>query len=228
MNSPLQRAAMVLLLAGFALILGCAEGDDGAELETDTTGMLGMDEMEDVAVAQLAATEGHNVTGSATFTSMNGGIRVEATVSGLEPGMHGIHIHENGDCSAPDASSAGGHFAPEGNQHGAPDDQERHAGDLGNLDVGQDSTGRYSRVDSVLTFDGPNSIIGKALVIHSGEDDLTTQPSGNSGERVACGVIEMEGGRMGQMPGGAVPGDTMPGAEGMNTEGIDADTTSDV
>jgi len=228
MNSPLRRAAMVLLLAGFAVMMGCAEGDDGADLETDTTGMLGMEEMEEVAIAQLAATEGHNVTGSATFTSINRGIRVEATVSGLEPGMHGIHIHENGDCSAPDASSAGGHFSPDDSPHGAPDDQERHVGDLGNLEVGQDSTGRYSRADSVLAFDGPKSIIGKALVIHAGEDDLRTQPSGDSGIRVACGVIEMEGGRMGEMPRGAVPGDAMPGAEDMDTEGLESDAMPDV
>lgn len=205
MNSSLMRAALVLLLAGSAVMMGCA-GDDGADIDvdttlTDTTGMLGTGEAEQRAIAQLAPTEGNSVVGSATFTSMNGSVRVEATISGLTPGMHGFHVHENGDCSAPDASSAGGHFAPQGSQHAGPDAEQRHVGDLGNLEAGQDSTAQYSRVDSVISLSGPNSIVGKAVVVHSGEDDLTTQPSGDSGSRVACGVIEMDG-------GGVMGGDT--------------------
>lgn len=195
------------------VMMGCAGGDDRSGIDsdttlTDTTGMMGMGEAQSAAVAQLSPTEGNEVTGTVTFTSMNGGVHVEATVSGLQPGRHGFHIHENGDCSAPDASSAGGHFSPQGNQHGAPDDQERHVGDLGNLDVAQGGTARYSRMDSVITLGGANSIVGKAVVVHADEDDLTTQPSGNAGARVACGVIEMRGG---QMPGARAPGGVMPG-----------------
>lgn len=221
MKSPLQHTTLVLLLAGFVVLTGCAEGEDGVDFETDTTGMTGMEEMDSTAVVQLAPTEGSSVVGTATFMPMNGGVHVEATVAGLEPGLHGFHVHENGDCSAPDASSAGGHFSPEDSPHGGPDDQERHVGDLGNLEAGEDSTAEYSRVDSMLTMSGANSIIGRALVVHAGEDDLTSQPSGDSGDRLACGVIEMEGGQMDEMRGttpGAVPGDDvtpgdMPGGD---------------
>lgn len=210
MNSSLMRAAIVLLLAGSAVMMGCAGGDDDADLDadtlmTDTTGFG--DEMEERAVVELEPTEGHAVVGTATFISENGSVRIEATVSGLAPGMHGIHVHENGDCSAPDASSAGGHFNPDSSSHGGPDAAQRHVGDLGNLEAGQDSTAQYTRVDDVISLSGPNSIVGKALVIHSGEDDLTSQPSGDAGERVACGVIEMENG-MGTMPGGVGTGTT--------------------
>lgn len=212
MNSSLMRAALVLLFAGSAVLMGCA-GDDGADIDvdttlTDTTGMLGTGETEQRAIAQLAPTEGNSVVGSATFTSTNGSVRVEATVSGLAPGKHGFHVHENGDCSAPDASSAGGHFAPQDNPHAGPDDQPRHVGDLGNLEAGEDSTAEYSRDDSVISLSGPNSIVGKALVVHSGEDDLETQPSGDSGDRVACGVIEMETGGGAMERGAGIGEDT--------------------
>ena len=200
--------------------MGCAGGDDDADFGadttmTDTTGALG-NEMER-AVVELQPTQGYSAVGSATFTSENGAVRIEATVSGLAPGMHGIHIHENGDCSAPDASSAGGHFNPDSSSHGGPDAPERHVGDLGNLEAGPDSTAQYSRVDNVISLSGPNSIVGKALVIHSGEDDLTSQPSGNAGDRVACGVIEMEGGA-GTMPRGL----GAPGPAGATADTADA------
>ena len=221
MNSSLMRAALVLLLAGSAVMMGCAGGDDDADLDidttmTDTTGAFGS-EMER-AVVELEPTEGNSVVGTATFTSENGSVRIEATVSGLAPGMHGIHVHENGDCSAPDASSAGGHFNPDSSMHGGPDAQERHVGDLGNLEAGQDSTAQYNRVDNIITLSGPNSIVGKALVIHSDEDDLTSQPTGNAGDRVACGVIEMESGA-GSMPGGMRP---MQGSRGTTADTANA------
>ncbi len=196
MNSSLIRAAIVLLLAGSAVMTGCAGDDDGAinadTTLTDGTDAFGTAGTQARAVAELRPTEGNTAVGSATFTSMNGSVRIEATIAGLAPGRHGIHIHETGDCSAPDASSAGGHFAPQGNQHGAPDDEQRHVGDLGNLEAGEDSTAQFSHTDDLITLSGTNSVVGRALVVHSGEDDLTTQPSGDSGSRVACGVIEME------------------------------------
>lgn len=215
MNSPALRAAFILLLAGPMVFMGCTGGDDQSAFDsdttlTDTTGMMGMDDTQSEAVAQLSPTEGNEASGTVSFTAMNGGVQVEATISGLDPGQHGIHIHENGDCSAPDASSAGDHFAPEGNPHGGPDDQERHVGDLGNLEADQDGSSRFTRMDNVIMLSGTNSIVGKAVVVHANEDDLTTQPSGNSGDRIACGVIEMQSG---QMPGGQMPGAAQPGAQ---------------
>lgn len=206
MNSSLIRAAFVLLLAGSAVIVGCAEGDGGAESGADTTMTDTTDALvmaEERAVVELTPTEGNTAVGTVTFTSENGSVRAEAMISGLAPGPHGIHIHEIGDCSAPDASSAGEHFNPEGDPHGGPDDEERHVGDLGNIEADQDSTAQLDLDDERLAMSGPNSIIGKALVVHAGEDDQTTQPSGDSGSRVACGVIEMESGMPGMGSGAA-------------------------
>jgi superoxide dismutase, Cu-Zn family len=145
------------------------------------------------ATVRLEPTENSQVRGTATFTQIPEGVRISAEVQGLEgPGKFGFHVHEFGDCSAPDASSAGGHFNPAGTPHGGPDDppDQRHAGDLGNIEAGADGMARYERVDQVIQLDGPDSIIGRSLVVHVHEDDLETDPTGESGPRLACGVIE--------------------------------------
>lgn len=149
---------------------------------------------ERVAVAVLSPTKGNNVTGKISFIETDEGIRVVARIEGLKPGKHGFHIHENGDCSAPDASSAGSHFAPLGNPHGSPDDTARHTGDMGNIEAGDNGVAEFEWTDShnLLSFDGNTSIIGKAVIVHEKEDDLKSQPSGNAGNRLACGVIEMQ------------------------------------
>lgn len=138
--------------------------------------------------ADLAPTQGNTAKGEVRFYRVDGGVRVLARVEGLSPGKHGFHVHEKGDCGAPDASSAGGHFNPAGAPHGAPtaDRAARHAGDLGNLEAGPDGKARYDRVDTVLDF---GQLSGLSVLVHGGEDDFTSQPAGNSGARVACGVI---------------------------------------
>jgi Cu-Zn family superoxide dismutase len=146
------------------------------------------------AVAELKPTEGSTVAGTVTFTAENGAVRVVAVVDGLEPGLHGFHIHEYGDCSAPDAASAGGHFNPGGTPHGAPDAplEQRHAGDLGNVEADAAGKAHYERVDQVISLAGPNSIVGKAVIVHAQGDDLTSQPTGDAGPRLACGVIQAQ------------------------------------
>ena len=144
------------------------------------------------AIAYLNPTQGNNVRGTVTFTEVSGGIRVVADVTGLDPGEHGFHIHEKGDCSAPDASSAGGHFNPHSMPHGAPEAEQRHAGDLGNLIADQTGKAHIDRVDKHFTFSGAESIVGRAVIVHAKRDDLATQPTGNAGGRVACGVINMQ------------------------------------
>lgn len=143
------------------------------------------------AVAELKPAEGSSVTGTVTFFPQNGALRVVADIEGLEPGMHGFHIHETGDCSAPDASSAGGHFNPDNAPHGAPENPpaQRHLGDLGNLEADADGKAHYERVDPVISLAGPNSIAGKAVIVHAQPDDLSSQPTGNAGPRLACGVV---------------------------------------
>jgi len=140
-------------------------------------------------VATIAPTQGNNAKGQVRFYKVDGGVRVIASIEGLTPGKHGFHVHEKGDCSAPDATSAGGHFNPTGSPHGAPTaaPTARHAGDLGNLEADANGKANYDRVDSMLVYE---SLSGLSILVHAGEDDFVTQPSGNSGARVGCGVIE--------------------------------------
>ena len=141
------------------------------------------------AIAVITPTQGNTVMGTVMFTAVGGGLNVMAHITGLTPGKHGFHIHQYGDCSAPDATSAGGHYMPTGHMHGAPTDSVHHDGDLGNLVADSTGTAHYEYTDPTLALTGPNAIIGLAVVVHASEDDYKTQPTGNSGARVACGVI---------------------------------------
>ncbi len=142
-----------------------------------------------LATAVLSASSGSVVGGTVKFIRARQGVWVVANFGGLSPGLHGFHIHENGDCSAPDAKSAGGHFNPMAGHHAGPDDPNRHLGDLGNLQADASGNASYSRIFADLTIDGEYSIIGKSIVVHAKADDLKTQPAGDSGDRIACGVI---------------------------------------
>jgi Cu-Zn family superoxide dismutase len=141
------------------------------------------------AIAVLHPTQGNNATGTVYFRRTMKGIEVIADVMGLSPGKHGFHIHEFGDCTAPDGTSAGGHFNPENQPHAGPDQAKRHVGDLGNIEADNSGDAHYERTDTHLKFDGRDSIIGRGVIVHAGIDDLVSQPSGNAGPRIACGVI---------------------------------------
>lgn len=141
------------------------------------------------AVAVLIPTQGNDVHGTVRFTKVDGGVRVVADVTGLTPGAHGFHVHEFGDASSADGAAAGGHFNPAHANHGGPADAQRHAGDLGNLEADASGHATFDHVDASLALDGANSIIGRGLIVHASPDDLKTQPTGNAGKRVACGVI---------------------------------------
>jgi Cu-Zn family superoxide dismutase len=124
-----------------------------------------------------------------TFTKEDKGTRILADIYGLTPGAHGFHIHQYGDCNAPDAASAGGHFNPAGEPHGAPNMEKRHAGDLGNLEAGQDGKAKINMLDTRIAFEGAQSILGRSVVVHLQPDDFKTQPTGGAGARMACGVV---------------------------------------
>jgi Cu-Zn family superoxide dismutase len=147
------------------------------------------------AICILYATQGNSVSGTVTFTMVPEGIRIVADLSGLTPGKHGFHIHEFGDCSSPDGASAGGHFNPSGSPHGSPMDQVRHAGDMGNIIADASGKAHLEYVDSHMSFEGPNSILGRSVIVHAKEDDMKTQPTGNAGPRIACGVIGLSKGQ---------------------------------
>lgn len=145
------------------------------------------------ASAELVDNEGKQV-GTANFTEGPEGVEISAEVQGLEPGEKGIHIHETGDISSSDFESAGDHFNPADAEHGLQNPQGPHAGDLENIVVGEDGTASYSTVNDRVTLSGGEGSLfdedGSALVIHAGADDQQTDPSGESGDRVAAGVIE--------------------------------------
>ena len=143
------------------------------------------------ATATLSPASGSNVRGNVTFTQAGQNrVRISGEISGHSPGPKGFHIHEKGDCSAPDAMSAGGHFNPSKAKHG-PTPVAGHAGDMGNVvfnDAGRATINMVLEGIS-LNRDAPNDIIGRAVVVHIQPDDLKTDPAGNAGTRVACGVI---------------------------------------
>src|SRR4029450_5733846 len=139
------------------------------------------------AAANLEPKSGSRVTGTVTFTKMGNEVQVVADIQNLPPGKHGFHIHEKGDCSAPDAMSAGAHFNPTHQHHDGPTGPERHAGDFGNIEA--DASGKgHLKWEGKLDLSGPNSIVGKSVVVHEKEDDLKTDPAGNSGARFACEI----------------------------------------
>jgi len=142
------------------------------------------------ATAELKAIADSGVTGKTTFkATADGKVLVEATIAGLTPGKHGFHVHEWGDCSAPDGTSAGGHFNPDSHEHGSPG-VAAHPGDLGNLVADANGRATLSLVLEQVTLDaGPLSLVGRGLIVHADPDDLMSQPVGKAGARIACAVI---------------------------------------
>jgi len=181
-NRVLSIGVLVLILLSLSFI-SCTQKEEKEETKIEETSAMTK------AVCVLNPTEGNEVSGIVTFTKTDGGIKIVANLKGLTPGKHGFHIHEFGDCSRLDGKSAGGHFNPDGKKHGAPNSEERHIGDLGNLLANEDGKAYYEMIDTNISFSGPHSIIGRAIIVHAGEDDLTSQPTGAAGARVACGVI---------------------------------------
>lgn len=141
------------------------------------------------AVAVMYPTKGNTVSGVVKFKQRSDGLQIMAQISGLQPGKHGFHVHEFGNCACDDAVCAGGHFNPTNQPHGGFDSKERHIGDFGNLVADEQGNATYDRVDRDAALNGPYSIIGRGLIIHADADDLVSQPTGNAGARVACGVI---------------------------------------
>ncbi|XP_015595570.1 superoxide dismutase [Cu-Zn] isoform X2 [Cephus cinctus] len=152
-----------------------------------------------VAVVRLTphnSTGGPNVNGAITFTqsATNGPVTVTGTISGLKEGLHGFHVHEKGDLSS-GCTSAGGHFNPNGQNHGAPGDAVRHVGDLGNIQANSEGIATVNITDTVISLSGANNILGRAVVVHEDADDLgkgnhsLSLTTGNAGARLACGVI---------------------------------------
>lgn len=168
-------------------------------------GNAGLGDQARTATAQVTSPGGAStgVTGMVRFTELDEGVYLSYEINGLAPGDHGLHVHQGTSCAAADADNdgsmeaggaAGGHFNPLGSPHGAPSAEPgaKHAGDLGNIAADADGLAVGGREATVLSFDGDESLIGRALIVHSGADDFVSQPSGDAGSRVGCGVISLQ------------------------------------
>lgn len=189
--SPLAPLALALALAGCASPGGGHDhgpadgGNKMGMMEQHMAGMKGH-----VAAASLTPTQGNNVRGLLVFHEMGDHLMVHVQVSGLKPGAeHGMHVHEKGDCASADGTSAGGHFNPDGKPHG-PQNAAHHAGDMPPLkaDANGVADQKFMLMGPTVAA-GPASLVGRAVIVHANPDDFTTQPTGNSGARIGCGVI---------------------------------------
>jgi Cu-Zn family superoxide dismutase len=180
MLGRISRLALLFLPLG--LLASC----DPAEV-----GPGGGDASPVVATATFEPKAGTDTAGTVTFTQTEKGVTIVASLSGLAPGKHGIHLHEKGVCSEPDFASAGDHFNPANQPHACPPETKRHAGDFGDIEIGADGTGRLELTTDLLTLDtGPNSALGRAVILHDMPDDCTSQPSGGAGARLGCAVVQ--------------------------------------
>ena len=181
LSRPFKRS---LSITAMVFLFGCAQPAPEPAAPPVTTGP----ELSK-AIAVIYPTEGNEVRGTVTFTQGMDGVEVSASLTGVPPGEHGFHIHQYGDASAADGTSAGGHFNPMNKPHSGPDSEERHAGDLGNITANETGEATHQFIDAHLTLNGPNTILGRGVVIHAQADDLTSQPTGAAGARLGIGVI---------------------------------------
>lgn len=171
----------IMILTLF-LLTACAEHET-SEMYNDKPKL-------EKAVAVVHSTADNSAEGVVTFTRVDEGVRIEANISGLDAnGTHGFHVHEFGDCRADDATSAGSHFNPKDMPHAGPMDEERHIGDLGNLTANENGVAEYIYIDEKVELNGVYSVLGLAVVVHAQEDDLESQPVGDAGGRIGCGII---------------------------------------
>jgi len=181
------------LIGAVALAAACDRPDPEVNRTADVTGEVVADQMVHV---QLTPTSGQTTAGRLSFSDTTDGVKVTGRISGLPVDREiGFHVHEVGDCSAPDASSAGDHFNPGLQPHGDPDGDEHHAGDMPNLDVDEEGVAEVDVTLEGLRLDWPPAnlnVRNRAVVVHAQADDYETQPAGASGDRVACGVIGAE------------------------------------
>ncbi|WBL21014.1 superoxide dismutase family protein [Zunongwangia sp. HRR-M8] len=203
----MKRISLSLLFCASLFITSCKnEKKDNEEVEVDDQNTEMTSEMDEDMDAEssekkevmvtLEPKSDSNLSGEVTFTEENGEVTMEATIMGLSEGKHAIHIHQKADCSAADGTSAGGHWNPTNEPHGKWGSEEGyHKGDIGNFEVDSSGKGTITVTTDEWCIgcgDDTKDILGKAIIVHDGVDDFTSQPSGAAGTRVGCGVIEMK------------------------------------
>lgn len=176
----MKKYFLILLIA--SLFIGCSEGEQKTNTATKNV----------TATSNIIAKNNSGISGTVTFTEIDGKVKMLAKIDGLQAGNHAIHIHEVGDCSAEDGSSAGGHWNPTNVDHGVWGTAPFHMGDIGNLEANSSGSGTISRETDLWCLscdDEAKNIIGKAIIIHAGIDDFSSQPAGAAGDRIGCGEI---------------------------------------
>ena len=189
-----MKKIVLSLLLVFSAGVVSAEGVAGAPITVATDATASKPAVEAAplsAMCTLSPASGSKVAGWVKFTQMKHYVLVEGDVTGLTPGKHGFHIHDKGDCSAADATSAGGHFNPTKQEHGRPNSAKSHMGDLGNISADSSGEAKIKFKDKIIRLSGENTIVDRAIIVHANLDDEKTQPVGNAGARVACGVIQL-------------------------------------
>lgn len=197
----MKKYTLILIAAITLSAVSCKNDkkDNDADMNVTEMDSTSMDDqamspdMKEMTV-QMEAKSGSNASGTVTFTTAdNGEVTMTATLTGLEPGTHAIHLHENADCSADDGTSAGGHWNPTNEKHGKWGDAEGyHKGDIGNFEADADGNGSitFTTDEWCIDCEDPNmNIVGKGIIVHQGTDDFTSQPSGDAGARISCGGI---------------------------------------
>lgn len=180
-------ALSVLGISAVGLAIAAAPGSGGGAQD-------GSDIAPEGLIAVVTPTEGNKAKGVVRFVEGDDGVQVSARIEGLKPNSkHGFHVHEFGDASAPDGTSAGDHFNPEGHDHGLPPESQRHAGDFGNIEADSRGVGELElTVENLRLTGGPRAILGRAVIVHAEPDD-GGQPTGNAGDRIGIGVIGIAG-----------------------------------
>jgi Cu-Zn family superoxide dismutase len=183
---------MIGYLVGACVAVGLIAGVNCAAGEKAAVKAAGKGQ-EKRAVAVIASKSDSHLTGKATFREVDGKVTLTIEIEGAEPGTHAVHLHEKGDCTAPDGASAGGHWNPTHENHGKWATAPFHRGDIGNIEVGADGKGSLTLTTDLWTIGGPpeTDVVGKSIIVHAKADDFATQPTGNAGGRSGCGVVEL-------------------------------------
>lgn len=185
----------LILTLGFGGILAMAQGTPPAKSppagQTQPSGSAGAGGSAR-AMALIEPRSGSKVTGRAEFTQQGNKVKLTIQIENATPGTHAAHLHEKGDCSDPEAKSAGNHWNPTSQDHGKWGHSPFHQGDIGNIEVGADGKGTLTLETDLWSIGGDTSkdVVGKAVVVHASPDDFKSQPAGNAGGRVGCGVVE--------------------------------------
>jgi Cu-Zn family superoxide dismutase len=185
-----KTLSFVMLSCALVLIVACAKQEPAPEEEASNAPAEPISRLDTV----LQAKSGSEMTGIAMFIQDDYGVTLQLNIENTTPGEHAVHLHEVGDCSADDASSAGGHWNPTHEEHGKWGVPPHHLGDIGNITVGEDGTGSLTLTTDRWTLGdgGESDIYGKSIIVHEGPDDFSSQPSGAAGARIGCAVIEIK------------------------------------